>query len=164
MPWICPTCGVEHDELPLCYGAEAPWRELVSEDEFDRRVELTGDQCIVDERIYFIRGHIELPVEGGDVSFAWSVWCSLSEESFAHAHERWNDPERDGDRYFGWLCTSLPTYQDSTLNLKTTVRSRPPGAVPEVLIHECEHPLFAEQRDGVSRTRVAEIAHTLLHG
>lgn len=55
-PSTCPICGNAQPELPLCYGAEAPWRELgVSDEEFERRVELSPDQCVVDERYFFIR-------------------------------------------------------------------------------------------------------------
>jgi len=55
--WTCAICKVEHSSLPLCFGAEAPWRALASEAEFDERVELTKDQCVVDGQHFFIRGH-----------------------------------------------------------------------------------------------------------
>jgi endogenous inhibitor of DNA gyrase (YacG/DUF329 family) len=29
MSWNCPTCGVAVDEVPLCFGIDAPWRALV---------------------------------------------------------------------------------------------------------------------------------------
>ncbi|NNJ28006.1 DUF2199 domain-containing protein [Alienimonas chondri] len=162
MTWRCRTCGVEHDELPLCYGAEAPWRALVPEEEFDRRVELNADQCVVDGKVFFLRGHVELPIIGRAETFAWSVWCSLSEDSFVHVCDRWETPDRDGDSYFGWLCTSLPIYPE-TAHLKTNVRSRPPGETPLVEIQECDHPLFIEQRDGITLEQVEAIAHQLLH-
>ena len=62
MSWRCNTCGVEHTEIPLCFGIEAPWRALVPENEFAQRVELTSDQCVVDDQTFFIRGHIEIPI------------------------------------------------------------------------------------------------------
>jgi hypothetical protein len=37
---------------------------LVAEGEFEQRVALTKDQCIVDGKVFFIRGHIELPIVG----------------------------------------------------------------------------------------------------
>lgn len=52
MRWKCKACGVEHEELPICFGAEAPWRSLVPENEFAQRVELTEDQCVVDESVF----------------------------------------------------------------------------------------------------------------
>jgi hypothetical protein len=43
----CTRCGSFLPELPLCYGADAPWRELgVPEAEIEKRVALTADQCV----------------------------------------------------------------------------------------------------------------------
>ena len=161
--WRCNICGRLHSEAPLCFGAEAPWRSLVPEPEFDSRVDLTDDQCVIDGSTFFIRGHIELRVAGTDEHFIWAVWCSLSQDSFDHACSRWLKPDREGDSYFGWLCTDLPTYSQSTLHLKTNVISRPVGIVPLVQIQLCDHLLFQEQNHGITKQRVLEIAHELLH-
>lgn len=160
----CPECGSLSPDPPLCYGAEAPWRLLgVPESEFEKRVDLTGDQCVVDGEHFFIRGHVILPIVGSSETFAWSVWCSLSEESFLHACDRWFVPERSADPpYFGWLMTSLPSYPE-TLHLKTSVQSREVGVVPAVTVQPCDHPLAAEQRCGVTMDRVRAIAHEVLH-
>src|SRR4051812_26344605 len=110
MSWTCSLCGAVHAEVPLCFGADAPWRALVTEAEFEGRVELNDDVCVVDGRAFFIRGHVELPIVGTDETFVWSVWSSLSEASFRHVSERWDDEARTGDSYFGWLSTNLPSY------------------------------------------------------
>ena len=160
----CPTCGRLLEDLPFCYGAEAPWRLLgVGDDEFANRVDLTADQCVVDEKHFFIRGHIIVPVVDHPESFAWSVWCSLSETSFLHARDRWFSPDRVSDPpYFGWLMTALPCYPE-TLHLKTSVQSRAVGVVPEVVVEPCDHPLSVEQRSGITMDRIREFAHEILH-
>jgi hypothetical protein len=160
----CRTCGAVFTEPPLCFGAEAPWRALgVAEDELERRVDLTPDQCVVDQRIFLIRGHVLLPIHDGPETFAWSVWCSLSERSFLHMSERWFSPDRANDPpYFGWLMTDLPCYP-STLHLKTSVQSREVGVVPAVIVQPSDHPLALEQQNGISMDRVHEIAHHILH-
>src|SRR5436190_1947869 len=125
MSWKCRSCGVEHSDIPLCFGIEAPWRALVPEDEFERRVALTTDQCVVDELHFFIRGHIEIPIHDYPEPLAFSVWSSLSDHSFRHVCERWEMPDRDSDPpYFGWLCSPIAFYP-STIHLKLTVQSRP---------------------------------------
>jgi hypothetical protein len=125
-------------------------------------VELNNDLCVVDQSVFFMRGHIELPIVGCD-TFVFSVWCSLSEASFSHAMDRWKDPSREGDGYFGWLCSSIPVYP-STLQLKLNVRSRAVGQVPLFEVQQCDHPLYLDQRDGISLDRARQIAHALLHG
>ncbi len=159
---ICTICKAQHSSLPLCFGADAPCRALVPDAEFDERVALSADQCVVDGEHFFIRGHVELPVVDTSDIFAWSVWCSLSEQSFRHMIERWEDAARDGDGYFGWLSSPIPVYP-STIHLKTNVRVRAVGMVPLIEIQECDHSLYIDQRDGVTLTRVHEFIHNLTH-
>ena len=149
--------------MPLCFGIEAPWRALVPEGEFAQRVELTPDQCVVDRQTFFIRGHIEIPIHDYPKSLAFSVWSSLSEQSFLHMSARWESPERASDPpYFGWLCSPILVYP-STLHLKLSVQSRPPGLTPLFTVEPTEHPLALDQHNGISIERWHECAHRLLH-
>lgn len=74
MTWRCRFCEHEHDELPLVFGADAPWWLFVPEEEFAERVELEHGLCVVDAEHFFVRGHIQLPIQGTDQVFTWSVW------------------------------------------------------------------------------------------
>src|SRR5262245_23770743 len=82
MRWKCPICGAEHDDIPLCFGIDAPWRALVPENEFESRVHLTPDQCVVDDAHFIVRGHIQIPIHGHPDPLAFSVWSSFSARSF----------------------------------------------------------------------------------
>jgi hypothetical protein len=163
MNWICPHCGAEHAETPLCFGIEAPWRALVPESEFAQRVDLSPDQCIVDGEHFFVRGHVEIPILGQPEPLAFSVWSSLSEQSFRHMSKRWDAPDRASDPpYFGWLCSPIAVYP-STIHLKLSVQSRPVGLTPLFSVEPTEHPLALDQRNGMTIDRWREIAHQLLH-
>jgi hypothetical protein len=163
MNWKCQTCGEEHADLPLCFGAEAPWRALVPESEFSRRVDLTPDQCVVDEEAFFVRGHIEIPIHGQAESLAFSVWSSLSEKAFLHMSDRWEAPDRANDQpYFGWLSSPIPAYPD-TINLKLSVQPRGSGLVPLLTVERSNHPLAFDQQHGISVRRWHELVHSLLH-
>src|SRR5262245_47992477 len=118
MSWICPHCKVEHADIPICFGIEAPWRALVPDQEFEQRVELNSDQCVVDDQHFFIRGHVEIPIHEYPEHLAFSVWSSLSERSFLHMCERWKAPDRSSDPpYFGWLCSPIVFYPN-TIHLR----------------------------------------------
>ena len=163
MNWTCHTCGVQHADIPLCFGIEAPWRALVPEGEFAQRVDLTPDQCVVDEKTFFVRGHIEIPIHDYPEPLAFSVWSSLSERSFLHMSGRWDSSDRASDPpYFGWLSSLIAVYP-STLHLKISVQSRPPGVVPLFSVEENKHLLSIDQHSGISIDRWHEIAHRLLH-
>lgn len=163
MRWKCKACGVEHEELPICFGVEAPWHALVPENEFSQRVELTKDQCVIDESIFFVRGHIEIPILEFPEPLSFSVWSSLSEASFLHMCERWDEADRASDApYFGWLCSQVAVYQDS-IHLRLSVQTRPPGLTPLFSLEPTDHPLAMNQRNGISIARWHELVHQILH-
>ena len=162
MTWTCTVCGDDHGDIPSCFGIEAPWRALVPEAEFSNRVELTKDQCVVDGKEFFVRGHIEIPIIGQSETLAFSVWSSLSEKSFLHMCDRWEDPDRGSDApYFGWLCSPIHVYP-STIHLKLSIQSRSPGLVPHFTVEPSEHPLSQDQHDGITVQRWHQLAHELL--
>lgn len=162
MSWRCHICGEQLEEPPTCFGSEPPWRALVSEQDFDSKVELTADQCVVEKRAFFVRGHIEIPILQTDDHLVFSVWSSLSEQSFRHMTERWHDADRSDDPpYFGWLSSVISVYPD-TVNLKLAVQSCAPGVVPIFRVRTDSHPLAIDQRNGITVGRWHKLAHELL--
>lgn len=149
----------------MSYGASAPtlWFRIPPE-ERAARAELSSDQCIIDERYYFILGTIPIKITDTDKSFLWLAWVSLGAEDFVRAAELWTMHGRESEPpYAGYLASALPGYPD-TLNLKTEVYTRPPGERPYLLVESSDHPLAAEQRDGMTLARVQEIAEIVRHG
>jgi len=54
-------------------------------------------------------------------------------------------------------------YPPSTLNLKTILHTRPLGERPLIELEPTDHPLAVEQRNGITLTRVQEVAEALTH-
>ena len=162
--FVCSCCGQFHAELPFDYGADAPDAFYsIPADERDARCELTSEICMIDEREFFIRGSLEIPVLDGPRPFVWGVWASISESSLKRIGELWETPGRENEPpYFGWLCTSLPMYPE-TLLLKTNIHTRPVGSRPFIELEPTDHLLAVEQRTGIDMARVREIAEAILH-
>jgi hypothetical protein len=162
MVWKCAACGVEHDELPICFGIDAPWRALVDEKDFESRVELNEDLCVIDYKTFFVRGHVEIPILEHSESFAFSVWSSLSERSFVQMNQRWNAKDRAEDApYFGWLSSPIHVYPN-TIHLKLSVQPRSPGLTPLFLVKDSDHQLAVDQRNGISIARWHQLALKLM--
>jgi hypothetical protein len=126
-------------------------------DERDARCTLTTDTCVIDDKYFFVRGCLELPVLGADEAFVWGVWVSLSKTNFDRFNACFDDPKRSHIRpFFGWLSAELALYP-STENLKTRIHLRDNGVRPFVELEPTNHPLAVEQRNGISVDRVAEI-------
>jgi len=125
---------------------------------------LSSDQCVIRAQHHFVKGLIDIPVIGSEEVFSWAVWVSLSSENFSRAVDLWDTIGREAEPpYFGWLTTDLPAYSPTTLELKTRVHTRPVGERPFVELEPTDHPLAIEQRMGITRDRVREIAEAVLH-
>ncbi len=161
--FTCSCCDARHPELPMNYTAEAPavWDPAFADAD---DCLLSSDQCVIRARFYFVKGLVEIPVIGSDERFSWAVWVSLSRENFSRAADLWDTPGREFEEpYFGRLSTDLLAYSPTTLNLKTNLHTRPLGERPFVELEPTDHPLAVEQRTGITRDRVREIAAAVLH-
>jgi len=97
-------------------------------------------------------------------TFSWGVWVSLSRENFRRMSQLWETPGRESEPpYFGRLSTILPIYEPTTLDLKTNVHTQPVGIRPTIELEPTDHPLAVEQRTGITRARVQELAELPLH-
>jgi hypothetical protein len=58
----CVTCGEYHVGMPS-FGWDYPVQYLlIPEEERERRIELSSEGCIIDEKWFFVRGCLEMPV------------------------------------------------------------------------------------------------------
>ena len=64
--------------------------------------------------------------------------------------------------YFASVQSSLP-YPEPTLNLKADLMTQPVGQRPKVILQATDHPLYREQKFGITPERVQEIVEAILH-
>ena len=162
--FVCKTCGAFHEDMPrlLTVAAPAAW-EAMPETERTRRALLTADQCVIDDAWFFILGRLELPVLDGGEPFTWMTWVSVSEGNFLRASQLWQTAGREAEPpYFAWVQSSLP-YPEPTLNLKADLLTQPVGQRPKVILQATDHPLYREQKFGITPERVQEIVEAILH-
>jgi hypothetical protein len=159
----CRVCGERH-VLPLSYSVKAPLAVgAVAVEELDQRVVITPDQCVVDAKDFYLRGRIVVPVIGLDEPFVWGIWAEVSPKNFVRTNELWTIEGREMEPPFpGWLNSQLPVFGD-TYNLELSVQTQPVGQRPHFMVLDRDHPLGAEQRDGITMERVEEIAVSMLH-
>jgi hypothetical protein len=161
----CSACGEIHSGIPT-FGANYPITMLqVPEAERKKRVALGSDDCVIDEKDFYIRGCIEIPVHGYSDPFVWGTWVSLSEESFQAFIESFDNEKRSNiGPFFGWNCSDFVVYEVPCVNLKTRVHLRDNGVRPLIELEPTDHPLAIEQREGISEERLIEIYEAMMHG
>jgi hypothetical protein len=163
--YTCATCGKTHEGLPLSFAADFPdMYANLSRDERDTRAVVGSDQCIIDQKWFFLRGCLEIPIMEQKEVFLWGLWASIREEVFDQIADCWELQGREEIRgpFKGRLANSLSIYPE-TLNLKLEIKLQPVGTRPLFVIEETGHPLASEQRGGISNHRALEIATLLLH-
>jgi len=162
--FYCSKCGLYHKEIPMAYGADAPYQySLIPENERANRCTLTQDQCIIDNEQYFIRGQLELIVEGKTDNFSWNVWVNVNEQDFNRMSELWEDKNRILEKpYSGNIDTHLESYPE-TLGLPVRLITRHVGYVPKIELFESNHPLYLEQENGITMERVIGFAKEILY-
>lgn len=162
--FTCRACGQFHDELPLRFGPPAPalWY-TIPEDEREERCLLSSDQCVVDRQRFFMVGNLELPIVGSTEKFSWDAWVELNQADFERACDLWDAPGRESEPpYSGTLATLLPDYPE-TVNLNVSIQTRPVGLRPFIEVRTLDHPLAAEQRQGITLDRVQRFSEIILH-
>jgi len=161
--FVCGICGESH-VLSVSYSFQFPFAVgAVPKEELDTRVVLTPDQCVVDNKDFYIRGRIPVPIHGLEEPFIWGVWAEVSPKNFIRTHELWNTEGREAEPAFaGYLNSELPPY-GNTIDLEISVQTQPVGKRPHFTVSDPEHPLAIEQREGISLERIERVTEQILH-
>ena len=153
--WKCGSCEEWHTGSCLDFGYDQPY---YWSDEYEgEKSHLSEDFCSINDRDFFVRGVIELPIIGSEEVFRWGVWGSLSRENFECVRKMSDDESRaELPAMFSWLSTQIQGYPD-TLNLKMYGRIQESGKRPCFELEPADHPLAQEQHKGIFPARVEEI-------
>jgi hypothetical protein len=159
----CPTCGgVHRGVFDLACGKPDPFPEtdayspnaaVLTSSRF-----LSEDFCVLDGEQHFVRCILQLPIVGAaDERFAYGVWARLAKADFVRYTESFDQGQQGGlGPWPGWLSNRLVGYLDS-LGLTCRVQPRNGRQRPTVALQPGDHPLVAEQRDGITFDRLLEI-------
>lgn len=168
--WKCGSCDEWHTGPCLDFAHDSPcyWGEqhkkasrlasLVPRWSKSRpKTYLDEDYCAIDDRDFFVRGLIHLPIIGAAETFRWGVWGSLSRQNFEKLQSMDNDPTRvDLPPMFSWLSNNIPEYPN-TLSLKMYAHIQELRQRPHFRLELTDHPLSQKYHNGIAPERVKEI-------
>jgi hypothetical protein len=149
----------------MSFAADSPDMYVnMNRDERDARCIRGSDQYIIDQKGFFIRGCLEIPIAGSDEVFIWGLWALVLQEVFDEIEDCWELAGREESRgpFKGRLANSLAEYPE-TLNLKIRIILQPIGTRPLFVVEESDHVLAIEQARGIPRHRAMELASLVLH-
>ena len=167
----CSNCGDIHHGSPS-FGYRRPDNYLwLNEENRKKFAKANDDLCEIlptddgqiTEAEYYIRCTLDIPINGAVDPFCWGVWLSQSKDNFERYVETF-DKNQDGDGSFGWLSVAMPYYKEKSPNQNHLAADVMWGTKrPKVYLHECDHPLYIDQRDGISWDKAIEIITPLMH-
>ena len=57
---------------------------------------------MIDDKWFFVRGYLDIPVQQHEEPLSWGVWCSLSKDTFLRYGELFDKVDREpGESFFG---------------------------------------------------------------
>ncbi len=151
------SCGEFHTDLPdQAFRFPDPYFGIPAV-ERDVRIKANADRCSIDDRDFFIRGVILIPVLGQAKQFGLGVWISQKRENFQIYAD--NNESADIGPFFGWLSNSISFYTPDTFGLKTRAHFQGAKQRPLIELGPCDHPLYRDYAEGISLARAWEIVH-----
>jgi hypothetical protein len=162
--FVCSVCGELHDERMLDVRMTLPDAiHALPEAERRERAWLAEDFAVLDERTFYVRGLLEIPVPELATRFAYGVWLEVDEPDFRFLLEHWDDPAQAGFHPVdARLANELAPYV-ATEGLIASLQPVSADLLPLAALHEIDHPLYRDQRAGISSGRADELAAVVLH-
>lgn len=175
----CWNCGGERKEIhggqcacARCGGILLPentswtlaapddyWK--IAEKDRDSLTALTPDQCILADRLFYLSGNLDLPIQGTGTSIRFTCWVRIDPETHERIAASWNDPERVREEpHAGELANDLPHYPP-TSGLAVEVVQNAPGIRPTFALVADDHPLTRDFREGLPPERAESLRRHL---
>jgi len=158
--YTCACCGEVHEDLPDLSYDRPSYAAEVPDEEFEKRVKLNEDLCVVDDEYYFIRGVLKIPIHENEQDLGFGVWVSQKKENFETYLENYDTP--DIGPFFGWLSNEFKFKGEPTLSLKTMAHFQGNGQRPLIELDESDHPLSVAQRNGITLDEAWKLVHEYL--
>jgi hypothetical protein len=156
--FVCATCGKRHPGLPTDYGFGLP-DEVYALGYVERylRSRSNSDLCTLDEKRYFLRGILPIPLVKSREPFCWGIWTEVSKQHHDLYVASFDTDMSKAPHFAGRLANDISGY-GGTIGLQVEVQLRSGNDRPEFRFPaRAAHALAREQRGGITRRRHHDI-------
>ena len=139
----------------------------IPENERPERVWLDADICAIDDRQFFVKGLLDIPIQGVKEPLSWGLWVTQTEKEL-NAYEDALGTDRAGVVTQGQITVTMPGYSDLDQNgknyrLDCELIGQRSGLRPTINLLPSEHILFRDHKFGISWARAIELVAKVPH-
>jgi hypothetical protein len=159
----CDICGKTHNGLPMDMSHKNPADYFeVPPSEREKRIQKTDDVCVIDDKEFYIRGILPLPVIDSTDEFRWGVWARVEEQDFKTYLKYWdgNIPENLLP-LSGHLSGGMKDYPESDM-LPVEIHLQSGNQRPVFRVLSDKTQLGFDQQKGISMAKVHSFVELLL--
>ena len=158
----CGYCRKEHGDLPPEIAHRRPLDFFdVPDAERAARIWDTDDVCVIDGKLFLVRGHLPITVRDDDVPFGWGLWAQVSEADFRRYLALWEVDATSEPPLAGKLSAEFPEYEPLYLHPCELWLGRA-NQRPRIRLHPSENRMYREQEDGITADRRHAIIRNLM--
>lgn len=159
----CNICGKIHSGLPmdLIYRKPAGYFKI-PQDERAARIICNDDICVIDNREFYIRGVLPIPIINSSDEFHWGAWARVDQDDFKTNLEYWdgNIPENLPSLH-GTLSGGPKDYPESDM-IPVEIILQSGNQRPIFIVLPTDNLLYIDQQNGISMEKVHTFVQALL--
>jgi len=145
-------------EVELTYGLP-DFIASLSEEELAARCRYTEDCYVCDDKYFYIRGVLPLPVFGYDDDYCLGVWVQVSGKGFKKAWELQGGESQADELPLKGLLANKVHLNTLTENAEVTVQLMGATSRPVIRVVDSHCSLFEEQQNGITLHRANEYSN-----
>ena len=118
---------------------------------------ISDDLCVFgDFERFFVRGVLELPIQGTAEVFGWGMWVEIEQDDYENMIEKWEKDMSNEEPFSGRLDTIPPGYE-TDLKYEVSIQLQDKDTRPFFALKSNNSKLYLEQQNGITIERVAEL-------
>ncbi len=153
----CPCCErmVNASSIELTFK-KPDYIAAMSAEDIEERCRYNDDIYICDGELFYIRCILPLPVQDKGSDYCLGVWVQVSESSFEHIYNLWDEEDLTSEEPLKGLLANQVPLNDETKGVEVTVQLIGATARPIVTVKDISCSLYNEQTCGVTIHRASE--------
>lgn len=149
----CAVCKEVHDEVEPAFRRPDAFF-AVPEAQRASRIEESDDLVSIDDKAFFLRGFVQVPVRGREAGYGWGFWAKVAKAHFdTYRRYFYDDPPPEHPGFPGTLANQT-RWLPPTLGLPVHVHLGRGSARPSFVLLDEAHELSRHQSRGVSQAQV----------